>query len=74
MFDAIPLPDTVLWNRLVTGLSSSEALEAFVGMAGEGLTWPDSTTLAFVLPAAAEVADMTMGRCVHAYGEKCGLA
>ncbi|XP_051204482.1 pentatricopeptide repeat-containing protein At4g30700 [Lolium perenne] len=74
VFDAVPSPDTVLWNTLLAGLSGSDALEAFVRMAVAGSVRPDSTTLSSVLPAAAEVADVTTGRCVHAFGEKCGLA
>ncbi|KAF7099907.1 hypothetical protein CFC21_101488 [Triticum aestivum] len=74
VFDAVPSPDTVLWNTLLAVLSRSEAMEAFVRMVRAGSAQPDSTTLSSVLPAAAEVADVTMGRCVHAFGEKCGLA
>ncbi|KAM0887641.1 hypothetical protein ACQ4PT_028897 [Festuca glaucescens] len=74
VFDAVPSPDTVLWNTVLAGLSGSEALEAFVRMTAAGSVRPDSTTLSSVLPAAAEVTDVMMGRCVHAYGEKCGLA
>lgn len=73
VFDAVPFPDTVLWNTLLAGLSGSETLEAFVRMARAGLERPDATTLASVLPAAAEVTDVTTGRCVHGFGEKCGL-
>ncbi|KAF8772464.1 hypothetical protein HU200_005734 [Digitaria exilis] len=74
VFDAVPSPDTVLWNTMLAGMSGSEALEAFVRMVEAGRVQTDSTTLASVLRAAAEVANMAMGRCVHGYGMKCGLA
>ncbi|CAL5037210.1 unnamed protein product [Urochloa decumbens] len=74
VFDEVPAPDTILWNTLLAGLSGSEALEAFVRMVEAGRVQPDSTTLASVLRAAAEVANVAMGRCVHGYGVKCGLA
>ena len=74
MFDEVLSPDTILWNTLLAGLPCSEALEAFVRMVEAGRVQPDSTTLASVLRAAAEVANMAMGRCVHGYGVKCGLA
>ncbi|EEC80145.1 hypothetical protein OsI_21946 [Oryza sativa Indica Group] len=74
VFDMVPSPDTVLWNTLLAGLSGSEAVESFARMVGDGSVRPDATTLASVLPAVAEVADVTMGRCVHSFAEKCGLA
>jgi pentatricopeptide repeat protein len=74
VFDEVPAPDTILWNTLLAGLSGSEALEAFVRMVEAGRVRPDSTTLASALRAAAEVANMAMGRCVHGFGVKCGLA
>uniref|UniRef100_A0A0E0HQ03 DYW domain-containing protein n=1 Tax=Oryza nivara TaxID=4536 RepID=A0A0E0HQ03_ORYNI len=74
VFDMVPSPDTVLWNTLLAGLSGSEAVESFARMVSDGSVRPDATTLASVLPAVAEVADVTMGRCVHAFAEKCGLA
>ncbi|XP_062228295.1 pentatricopeptide repeat-containing protein At4g30700 [Phragmites australis] len=74
VFDAVPSPDTVLWNTLLAGLSGSVALEAFVRMVEAGMVWPDATTLASVLPAAADVADIEVGRCVQGFGVKCGLA
>ncbi|KAJ1258336.1 hypothetical protein BS78_10G067700 [Paspalum vaginatum] len=74
VFDAVPSPDTILWNTLLAGLSGSEALEAFVRMVEAGRVRPDSTTLASVLRAAAEVAHTAMGRCVHGFGVKRGLA
>ena len=74
VFDEVLSPDTILWNTLLAGLPCSEALEDFVRMVKAGRVQPDSTTLASVLRAAAEVANMAMGRCVHGYGVKCGLA
>ncbi|KAL5200048.1 hypothetical protein ABZP36_021251 [Zizania latifolia] len=74
VFDMVPSPDTVLWNTLLAGLSGSEALDVFVQMVSGRSVRPDSTTLASVLPAAAELGAVTMGRCVHAFAEKCGLA
>ncbi|KAL6861907.1 hypothetical protein ACP4OV_017607 [Aristida adscensionis] len=74
VFDAVPSPDTVLWNTLLAGLSGSEALEAFVRMVEGGRVRPDATTVASVLPAAADVADMATGRCIHGFAVKCAFA
>ncbi|KXG19489.1 pentatricopeptide repeat-containing protein At4g30700 [Sorghum bicolor] len=74
VFDAVPSPDTILWNTLLAGLPGSVALEAFVRMVEVGRVRPDSTTLASSLRAAAEASHVAMGRCVHGYGVKCGLA
>ncbi|KAF0915437.1 hypothetical protein E2562_036287 [Oryza meyeriana var. granulata] len=74
VFDIVPAPDTVLWNTLLAGLSGSEALESFVRMVSSESVRPDAITLASVLPAASEVADVTMGKCVHVVAEKGGLA
>ncbi|KAK3128575.1 hypothetical protein QOZ80_6BG0463620 [Eleusine coracana subsp. coracana] len=73
VFDAVTSPDTVLWNTLLAGLSGSEALEAFVRMVDADTVRPDATTLASVLPAAVEVADIWTGKCVHGFGVNCGL-
>ncbi|CAN6214764.1 unnamed protein product [Urochloa humidicola] len=73
VFDAVPSPDTVLWNTLLAGIPGSYALEAFLHMVEAGRVWPDSTTLASILRAAAEVGNVALGRCVHGYGVKCGL-
>ncbi|CAN6208432.1 unnamed protein product [Urochloa humidicola] len=74
VFDEVTAPDTILWNTLLAGMPGSDSLEAFVRMVEAGRVRPDSTTLASVLRAAAEVANVAMGRCVHGYGVKCGLA
>jgi hypothetical protein len=49
-------------HTLLAGLSGSNALDAFVRMVEAGTVRPDATTLASVLPAAVEVADIATGR------------
>jgi alanine dehydrogenase len=60
-------------HTLLAGLSGSNALDAFVRMVEAGTVCPEATTLASVLPAVVEVADIATGRCVHGFGFKCRL-
>ncbi|XP_020089937.1 pentatricopeptide repeat-containing protein At4g30700-like [Ananas comosus] len=78
VFDAIPRPDTVLWNTLLSGLvrnsAFSKAVDVFFRMAASGGARFDSTTLAAVLPACAELQDLSLGVGVHCLGVKSGFA
>ena len=77
MFEGIAEPDTVAWNTLVSGLArngcSSKAMEAFVRMLYHGRVTVDCTSLAAVLPAAAEIGDLRFGMGVHCLGTKAGV-
>ncbi|CAL9117182.1 unnamed protein product [Musa textilis] len=78
VFDGIPDPDTVLWNTLISGLvkncSFSRAGSVFQRMIASNSARFDSTTLAVVLPAAAELQDLNLGTLVHCSGIKLGMA
>ncbi|MQL81675.1 hypothetical protein Taro_014144 [Colocasia esculenta] len=77
MFDGIARPDTVSWNTFVSGLAHNgcflKSMKSFVKLIATGLEF-DSTTLAAVLPAIAELQDLNFGRIVHCLGVKAGLA
>ncbi|PKA52724.1 Pentatricopeptide repeat-containing protein [Apostasia shenzhenica] len=75
-FDQILKPDTVSWNTVISGLvrncSFLRAVRAFVRMITLG-NRVDSTTIAVVLPATAELQDLVFGQTVHCLGVKSGL-
>ncbi|XP_020701655.2 pentatricopeptide repeat-containing protein At4g30700 isoform X1 [Dendrobium catenatum] len=76
VFDQIPHPDTVSWNSRISGLvrccSFLRAVRAFGRMVALG-NCVDSTTLAVVLPATAELQDLILGRSMHCLGLKTGM-
>ncbi|RZC73631.1 hypothetical protein C5167_049112 [Papaver somniferum] len=75
-FDKITNPDTVSWNTLISGLVRnccfSESIKVFECMLLSGTRF-ESTTLAAVLPAAAELQDMRTGKYVHCLAIKTGF-
>ncbi|CAA7408107.1 unnamed protein product [Spirodela intermedia] len=77
VFEGISSPDTVSWNALISGFARngclSKAVRAFTRLLGEGLKI-DSTTLAAVLPAVAELRDLSLGMSTHCLGTKAGLS
>ncbi|XP_020587918.1 pentatricopeptide repeat-containing protein At4g30700 [Phalaenopsis equestris] len=77
VFDQIPHPDTVSWNSRISGLvrccSFVRAVRAFGRMLELG-NCIDSTTLAVVLPATAELQDLILGKATHCLGLKIGMA
>eukprot|EP00268_Persea_americana_P010583 TRINITY_DN14316_c2_g1_i2.p1 TRINITY_DN14316_c2_g1~~TRINITY_DN14316_c2_g1_i2.p1 ORF type:complete len:1223 (+),score=228.06 TRINITY_DN14316_c2_g1_i2:66-3734(+) len=76
VFERIPAPDTVCWNTMISGLVGNccfhEAVLVFKKMVFGGMQ-VDSTTLAAVLPAVAELQDLKMGMSVHCLAVKKGL-
>ncbi|KAG0467112.1 hypothetical protein HPP92_018692 [Vanilla planifolia] len=76
VFNQISCPDTVLWNTLITGLvrncSFLRAVMAFERMVALG-SHCDSTTLAVVLPATAELRDLILGKVIHCFVVKSGM-
>ncbi|KAF6176492.1 hypothetical protein GIB67_007875 [Kingdonia uniflora] len=75
-FDRITDPDTVSWNTMVSGLVKNscfdEALRVFGDMVIRGVKF-DSTTLAAVLPAMAELQELKSGMKVHCLAIKIGF-
>lgn len=76
VFDRIPDPDTACWNSLISGLVQNlcfwESLGVFKRMIDGGM-WPDSTTVAAILPVAAELVELNLGMMVHCLAFKRGL-
>lgn len=76
VFDKITEPDTVLWNTMISGLVRSgcfeEAVKVVKDMVGKGAVF-DSTTVAAVLPAAAELGDLRVGVMIQCLSIKIGL-
>ncbi|KAL6534794.1 hypothetical protein OROGR_013469 [Orobanche gracilis] len=75
VFDGIPEPDTVLWNTILSGLVKNccydESLRFFCHMVERTMLF-DSTTLAVVLSAVAELQEMRNGMMVQALAMKIG--
>ncbi|CAA0819996.1 Pentatricopeptide repeat-containing protein [Striga hermonthica] len=75
VFDGIPVPDTVVWNTILSGLAKNccyhESLKFFRDMVGR-TTQFDSTTLAVVLSAVAELQEIKNGMIVQALAVKVG--
>ncbi|XP_027072313.1 pentatricopeptide repeat-containing protein At4g30700-like [Coffea arabica] len=73
VFEGIPKRDTVLWNTLASGLVRNcffyEAVCTFRDMVVEGTEF-DSTTLAVVLTATAELQELRTGMMIQALALK----
>lgn len=76
MFEKMPEPDTVLYNTVISGLDRnccfSDSLNVFENMVNRGMKY-DSTTLAAVLPAAAELQDLKSGSEIQCSALKAGF-
>ncbi|KAL6012194.1 hypothetical protein ACLOJK_002672 [Asimina triloba] len=75
VFDRITERDTVCWNAVVSGFvwngRFEESVRVFENLLGSGAQF-DSTTLAAVLPAAAELQELRLGEKVHCLALKRG--
>ncbi|XP_068307547.1 pentatricopeptide repeat-containing protein At4g30700-like [Pyrus communis] len=75
VFDGMPEKDTVLWNTMISGLVRNcyyaDSMQVFGDMVGGGMGF-DSTTLATVLPAVAELQELKSGIGVHCLALKAG--
>ncbi|KAA8522848.1 hypothetical protein F0562_009271 [Nyssa sinensis] len=76
VFDGIPQPDTVLWNTMISGLVKNccfdESIQVFRDMVVRGTQF-DLTTLAAVLPAAAELQELGVGMMIQCLAMKVGF-
>ncbi|KAL6221538.1 hypothetical protein ACLB2K_004934 [Fragaria x ananassa] len=76
VFDEMPEKDTVLWNTMVSGLMrncyGADAVRVFRDMVACG-TGFDSTTLATLLPAVAELQELKAGMWVQCLAVKAGF-
>ncbi|XP_022139093.1 pentatricopeptide repeat-containing protein At1g11290, chloroplastic isoform X2 [Momordica charantia] len=77
MFDRMPERDLVSWNTIIAGYSQNgfarRALELVLRMQDEGRR-PDSITLVTVLPAAADLGSLMVGKSIHGYAIRAGFA
>ncbi|CAN6540570.1 unnamed protein product [Malus baccata var. baccata] len=75
VFDGMPEKDTILWNTMISGLVRNcyyaDSMQVFGDMVGGGMGF-DSTTLATVLPAVAELQELKAGMRVHCLALKAG--
>lgn len=76
VFDLMPERDTVLWNTMVSGLVRNcyfgDSIGVFRDMV-KGAVELDSTTLATVLPAAAELQELEVGMGIQCLALKVGF-
>lgn len=76
VFDVMPERDTVLWNTMISGFSRNswfeDSIRVFVDMLDVGLPF-DSTTLAAVLTAVAELQEYRLGTSIQCLASKKGL-
>lgn len=76
VFDLMPERDTVLWNTMVTGLVRNcyfgDSIGFFRDMVKGGVQL-DSTTVATVLPAAAELQELEVGKGIQCLALKVGF-
>ncbi|PON69877.1 DYW domain containing protein [Trema orientale] len=76
MFDRMPERDSVSWNTIIAGYAQNghakKALDLIIRMQDEGQR-PDSVTLVTVLPAAADVRSLWIGKSIHAYVVRAGF-
>nr|AYM00481.1 pentatricopeptide repeat protein [Salvia miltiorrhiza] len=75
VFDEIPEPDTVLWNTLLSGLVKNSRFDESLAVFGDMIrraTRLDSTTLAVVLSAVAELQRFRDGMLLQALAIKVG--
>ncbi|KAF5729347.1 pentatricopeptide repeat-containing protein [Tripterygium wilfordii] len=76
MFDRMPVRDLVSWNTIIAGYAQNGlakvALELVIRLFEEGQR-PDSVTIVSILPAAADMGSLVIGRSVHGYIIKAGF-
>ncbi|KAI4335528.1 hypothetical protein L6164_014166 [Bauhinia variegata] len=76
VFDKMLERDTVLWNTMITGLVRNcyfdDSIEVFANMVAQKVLL-DSTTVATVLPAAAELQELRVGMGIQCLALKLGF-
>ncbi|KAK7329906.1 hypothetical protein VNO77_24088 [Canavalia gladiata] len=76
VFDGMPERDTVLWNTMITGLVKNscygDSVQVFRDMVAQGVRL-DSTTMATVLPAVAEMQELRVGMGIQCLALKLGF-
>ncbi|KAJ8441174.1 hypothetical protein Cgig2_024905 [Carnegiea gigantea] len=79
LFDQMPRSDTVVWNIVLAGLSSSqvhdvEVMKLVYSMHTHSETNPNTVTLAIILPVCARLERLSTGKSIHSYAIKSGWA
>lgn len=76
MFDRMPERDLVSWNTIIAGYAQNGlakvALELVLQMQEEGQK-PDSITMVTILPAAADIGSLRIGKLIHGYVMRAGF-
>eukprot|EP01018_Ginkgo_biloba_P019065 Gb_20268 [translate_table: standard] len=76
VFDKMSQKDVVSWNSMIAGYGENsqwdKALKLYLQMEVAGMK-PDSVTMASVLPACANLADLQQGKEIHDYVIRTGL-
>jgi pentatricopeptide repeat protein len=76
MFDRMPERDLVSWNTIIAGYAQNRlakvALELVLQMQEEGQK-PDSITMVTILPAAADIGSLRIGKSIHGYVMRAGF-
>ncbi|KAL4281437.1 hypothetical protein GQ457_03G045280 [Hibiscus cannabinus] len=77
VFDKMPVRDTVSWNSMISGLVRNccfdDAVLVFGDMLEDGGIRLDSTTVAAILPALAELQELILGMEVQCLALKLGF-
>ncbi|KAI9192826.1 hypothetical protein LWI28_028157 [Acer negundo] len=77
VFDRIPVKDPVLYNTMISGLMKNscfkDSIWVFWEMFRNGGNWLDSTSVAAVLPAVAELQELRLGMGIQCLGLKLGF-
>ncbi|KAK8491139.1 hypothetical protein V6N11_037908, partial [Hibiscus sabdariffa] len=77
VFDKMPVRDTVSWNSMISGLVRNccfdDAVLVFGDMLKDGGIRLDSTTVAAILPALAELQELILGMEVQCLALKLGF-
>ncbi|KAJ8774016.1 hypothetical protein K2173_009447 [Erythroxylum novogranatense] len=76
VFDRMPERDLVCWNTIVSGYAQNGlpkvALELVLRMFEESQR-PDAVTVVSILPAAADMGSLRIGKAIHAYVLRAGF-
>ncbi|KAK4799286.1 hypothetical protein SAY86_024651, partial [Trapa natans] len=76
IFEETSLADTAIYTGLISGYvlngMSTDAVETFRELVDEGI-YPNSLTLASLLPACANLASVKLGKEVHAFALRNGI-
>ncbi|CAN6477652.1 unnamed protein product [Victoria cruziana] len=77
LFDRMPDKDVVSWSSMISGYSQhgrfTDAVSLFKRMLNERDVKPNGVTMVSVLSACAQMAEIDLGKWVHAYIDRCNI-